>query len=611
MTIRRILKASAALPVVALLMLAGCGGGGGSAMAPPGTGTGMQPGTGTDMQPAPLEPARSAPSLGSQYSSEPARTYTPTVASVRDDQVSTAPFVSSIQRNAAGGFDIVYQDGMEQITVSVLPEHCQGNWAGCAIPADQNGRRYWFWSWTNPDSLGEPYEFKFLEASAFQADDGAGTFRRAFFVFGLETPASDVPATGEAIYGGRMHGWAHRTSEPGSGARQRYWGRVRLVANFDMSQLNGRIFSIQGTAPGEPSSARVSWPTSRFTITNGQISNGQFTATLTGADDDPTVPDAESVRGFVGSIVAKFYGPKADEFGGAITAMRDLQGTDNDRQFLGFVAGSKLAPRMLGSAAFATRVSRRFGDQETVLLADDGMATVVRTASGWNVTVGGRTFALSDSAFNADPRFPGAYFDEDNSGARYLGSVQGGFGPNSNFDHLDVKLWSGSEPGITDPNNVSSFVFLLHGNWTPAGGLPASGTGEYSGEMWAREWPSDQAVSSGSAAATVFRGDASMSADFGTASVTGTFSNLAQRPGNSRTYTSVNGGATFNAVIANDNTLSASDLAGTGALSGYQNGRVSGAFFGPTGEEMGGVYDAESPTENRIISGYFATRKDQ
>ena len=102
-----------------------------------------------------------------------------------------------------------------------------------------------------------------------------------------------------------------------------------------------------------------------------------------------------------------------------------------------------------------------------------------------------------------------------------------------------------------------------------------------------------------------------MTANFGTASVTGTFSNLAQRPGNSGTYTSVNGGATFSAAVANDNTLSASDLTGTGALAGYQNGRVSGAFFGPAGEEMGGVYDAEDSTSNRVISGYFVTRKDQ
>ena len=130
------------------------------------------------------------------------------------------------------------------------------------------------------------------------------------------------------------------------------------------------------------------------------------------------------------------------------------------------------------------------------MLADDGMAAVVRTASGWNVTVGGRTFAVSDTDFASDPRFSYAYFDEDNSGVRYLESVQRGFRSNSNFDHLDVKLWSHSEPGFTDPNNVASFVFLLHGDRTPAGGLPASGTAEYSGTTWAREWPSDQAVGS-------------------------------------------------------------------------------------------------------------------
>ena len=102
---------------------------------------------------------------------------------------------------------------------------------------------------------------------------------------------------------------------------------VRLVANFDMSRLTGQIYSISGTAPGERSSASVSWPTSRFTITNGRISNGQFTATLTGVDSDSNVLGrSESVRDFSGSIVANFYGPNADEVGGAITATRNLTG---------------------------------------------------------------------------------------------------------------------------------------------------------------------------------------------------------------------------------------------------------------------------------------------
>ena len=613
MKLDALLKSAKVLPLFALLVAYGCSGGGsgGTASVPPA----MQPGTGTGMQPAPLEPARSAPGLGDLFSSEPARTYTPVATSLVEDysastaELSTTPFVSSIERNASGGYDIVYQDGAEQLTVSVLPEHCQGNWRGCEIPADQNGRRHWFSSWTNPDSLGEPYEFKFLEASFFTMSDGSGTQRRSMFVFGIETPASDVPATGEAVYIGRMRARAYRTSEPGGRIRQRYRGYVRLVANFDMSQLNGRIISIQGTAPGEPSSARVSWPTSSFAITNGQIANGQFTADLTGMDSDSAVPDAESVRGFVGSIVAKFYGPNADEFGGTLTASRDLQGTDNDRQLHGFVVGTKLAPRVLGTAASAAGIRRRFGDQETVLIVDDGMATVERTANGWTVTVGGQTYSVPDTAYHSNPSFPYMYYYTDATGDRAFWTWTRGLQSTSRFDHFDVKGWGTGEPSGMNPT-VGDHVFLVHGNRTPQDAVPTSGTANYSGEMEAREFPSDQAVLTRDPAVVRYSGSADMTADFAASSVTGTLSLSRKQPGTRGQWTSASGGATFNAQISG-NGLTASDLTGTGDLAGYQNGTVRGSFFGPAAEEMGGVFDAEDTSGNRVISGYFGARKDQ
>ena len=88
---------------------------------------------------------------------------------------------------------------------------------------------------------------------------------------------------------------------------------------------------------------RVSWPTSSFSITNGQInSDGQFTATLTGMDDDSDVPLNESVRGFMGEIVGRFFGPNAEELGGAVNASRDVTGADDDRSLYGYIAVRQL-----------------------------------------------------------------------------------------------------------------------------------------------------------------------------------------------------------------------------------------------------------------------------
>ena len=646
MKLDALLKFSKVLPLFGLLIVYGCGGGSGttasvpSTMQPdtgtgmqpdtgtgmqpdtgtgmqPDTGTGMQPGTGTGMQPAPMEPARTAPGLGELFSSEPGRAYSTTIsATVLEDYASdtaellTDLFVKSITRNASGGYDIVYRDGSNDMTVSILPEHCGVN-AGCQIPADANGRTYWFWSstnYSNSNSLAGPGGFKFMEASGFAIYDGSTTQRRSYFLFGVETPASAVPATGEAIYAGNFSADGDRTGEPGRRARQRYYGRFRLVANFDMSRLDGEIFSIQGRAG---SSSRESWPTSKFTITNGRISNGQFTADLTGIDIDSvsSVPDAESVRGFLGSIVAKFYGPNADEVGGAITATRDLQGTDNDRQLYGYIVGSKLTPRVLGPAANVAGTTRRYDQGNSVVFADDGMATVERTANGWKVTVGGRTFDFADSDYLSDPRFQYSYTFTDASGLRVFWTWTNGFSSTSRFDHFDVKGWATSEPAGNNPT-VGDAVYLVHGNRTPQDAVPTSGTATYSGEMGAREYPSDQALFTTDPAVIRYSGSASMTADFAASSVAGTFSVSRKQLGLGGQYTAASGGATFNAQI-DGNGLTAGDLTGTGDLAGYQNGGVRGSFFGPAAEEVGGVFDAQDTSGSRVISGYFGAKKDK
>ena len=139
--------------------------------------------------------------------------------------------------------------------------------------------------------------------------------------------------------------------------------------------------------------------------------------------------------------------------------------------------------------------------------------------------------------------------------------------------------------------------------------MPASGSATYSGEFSAQEFPSDQAVTSRSGAVTYIWGSATLTADFASSSVAGAFGDMRKRAGNSGTSTAASGGATFNAQI-NDNRLAASDLTGTGDLAGFRNGAVRGAFFGPAAEEAAGVFDAADGSANRVLSGYFGTKKD-
>ena len=92
-----------------------------------------------------------------------------------------------------------------------------------------------------------------------------------------------------------------------------------------MRSLEGEIFDVEGTERYSGAAPpRQSRPTSCFTITDGKIENGQFTATLTGDDsaDEATVSSFDSVRGIIGTITVRFFGPNAEGLGGAVSASR-------------------------------------------------------------------------------------------------------------------------------------------------------------------------------------------------------------------------------------------------------------------------------------------------
>ena len=554
------------------------------------------------------------PTLADSFVNDLNREYVPSTATIKRDFVADATTltdefaVTSIRRTTAGGYRIAYRIGTDAGAAEILPEHCDPN-IGCQVTNSPDGRTYWFWNFTPGSQLNVPNGYSYVNRGGFiveERDTNLSNNYRTYWIFGVNTPAAAMPTRGEAFYTGWFRADAYRKGVTSSQFRQRYDGVMQLVANFDMSSLNGRIFHVRISQPG--SNTRLPQPTSSFSIAGGQINNGQFTATLTGSDSDPTVPFVESVRGFMGQIVGRFFGPNADEYGGTVSADRDAPGTDDDLNLAGIVVGARHNPRLLGSAALMAGVRRDIPNNTTALIADDATAAVERTADGWAVTVGGRTFAFDDTDFSADSRFSTAFYVSDSDGDRYLWTYTSGLTRPTRYEHFDVKGWNLSIPNQNNANTADQ-AYLVHGNRTPETAIPASGTATYSGGFSAQEHPSDQAVSTRDAAVTYFWGSAVLTADFASSSVAGTFSDMRKRPGNSGTSTAANGGATFNAQI-NGSRLTASDLMGTGDLAGYRNGAVRGAFFGPAAEEAAGVFDAADGSANRVLSGYFGTKKD-
>lgn len=625
----------AALPVFVLaLILSGCGGGGGSGSHMDeidGMTGGTDPGAGGG---GPV-----VPTLAEVYSSDTApdqqlgvvhvgllRDYASDIT-ISDDLTTLDDMpvsVAAIRRNAGGGYDITYRlekgnslpvpvDPAEvgnETTITFLPEHCDEVEEWCHIPADEDGLSFDFWTWGTPIPGGGQLDLTtdwtyFSSKHTSVADDAPQPLsQRNLFVFGLATPMASIPL-GEATYNGEISSHAYRmnTAQSINDNRQRFWGTMRIVANFDMSTLDGEIYNVRNTQPGEPSSRRESRPTSSFSITNGQITDNQFTATLTGLDSDPNVPFNESARGFMGHIVGMFFGPNAEELGGVVAASRDVPGTDNDLNLYGAFGASQFGPaKTLGSEGLLAGLQRNFTASTSSLREDDGMATVERTGTGWSVTVDGRTVDFLESDYDHTEE---SYVRDTADGQAYLWTLTRGFGKTAEFNHFDVKGWAFGGLDSSD-EEVWTRDYIAHGDHTPDSAMPTGGTATYAGRLEGAEFPSDDAIGSGSR--TRYLGDMTLTADFAADGVAGEFSNLNIRVGGG-SYSSSAGGANFNATI-NGNLFTATDLNGTGALAGYQNGNVRGAFFGPAAEEAAGVFDANDQTGNKLLTGYFGTTKN-
>ena len=362
----------------------------------------------------------------------------------QSSELSADFFVESIRRNAGGEYVIDYViDGTEE-EITLDTGDCGSS--GCEFLV--NGRRTFFWSWTRDDDdpsiedgLGE---FQYMASLGFAHYSPMDLQARTWFVFGVRT--EDLPM-GTATHHGRFFSWSFETANSAWSRRQYVSGTMRLVANFDMRALEGRIIRIRGRQP-EESTSYSTWPTSSFAITEGRIVNGQFTATLTGLDSDPTTPFDESVRGFMGHILGEFYGPNAEEVGGVVTATRDVAGTADDRVLHGFIGGRK-TDRLTGVTdleALWTAVDLDYQAGSATVLTAVERPTVESTADGYTITyiVDGQTqtLELRESDFGSN-----------------VNSLLG----TSRYERrkrTDPIIYSGTKLGLLKELVVSSVVFV-------------------------------------------------------------------------------------------------------------------------------------------------------
>ena len=533
----------------------------------------------------------------------------------RGTGLTTDFFVKSISRNTSGEYVVNYVLGGVDEQVVIPLDNCP---RGCR--ATVNGRTFGLYGETNDDDdmattedgLGE-FDYMAAHSAFYQPEDTEGGVR---WVFGVKNA---VLPMGAATYHGRLFGDSWLTTDPNSDERQLVSGTVRIVANFDMRALEGRIYRIRGSEPGDR--ARTVWPTSSFTLTNGRIVNGQFTATLTGVDSDPNTPLDESVRDFIGHVLGEFHGPNAEELGGVVSATRDVAGTVDDRVLTAYFVSRKI-DRLTGvndREALSSGVDRDFEADSTTLTAIE-RPTVEATADGYRITYmldgQAQTIEFGESDFGSNPASGGSAtrYDKEQDGLDYLlwdvtrafagrRSFMGRFRP----EHFDVFALSPIRRDASDDPLLVRRAYILYGNRTAD--MPTTGTASYAGRLRGYEWPTDQAVPSSDPSHKLYRGDLDLSANFESAAVTGSVTLLESRPNSpGGTYAPVSGGLSFNATVSG-NSLSATDLSGSGNLAGYSGGRVDGAFYGPGAAEVAGVFDATDPARHKALIGYFGGQK--
>ena len=523
----------------------------------------------------------------------------------RDRELGTALgtvlFVKSIRRNANGEYVVDYVlDGADgQVTIPNDSAHCST--ISCRVTED--GRTFLFWARTDGEDRSRQDgldEFEYLAAHILSSR------HRTWFVFGVRN--ADLPL-GTATYHGKFEASSWSATDRDLAMRQRLLGTMRIVANFDMRALNGRVYQVSGTPVG--GGAYSPWETSSFMLTNGRIVDGQFTATLTGVDSDPNPSLSKSVKYFMGDVLGEFYGPNAEEVGGVVTATRT--GTTDDRVLNGHIAGRK-TDRLTGvtdSEALLTGVDRNHEADSTTLTAVE-RPTVETTDDGFRITyvVDGQTqtVELNEDDFGAIRHL--SYSKKADGTETRFTSRTSSFTRSRLFtsfrpEHFDVSSWGIYHHDSSDKITSSSYSHWIYGSRTMD--MPTSGTASYAGSLSVAEWPSDKAVSTVDSSFTWYRGDLSLTADFGGSTVVGNSGNLDTRPGRGD-WVRASGGLSFNATI-NGNGLSANDLSGSGVLAGYGGGRVDGAFYGPGAAEVAGVFKATHDTDNKLVTGYFGGQK--
>lgn len=608
--LRAVRGLSTAASVAGAISLAGCGGGG-TASVKPDMMTPMTPTT-------PTTPALIVPTRMTASGANPiyARSSSDTIATLLPDPNRRFAPVSA--RSRTDGFHVtaIASDGNNGFVVTYVVEgqertiHFEAD--GYATPdarfdyytETEDGGRFWlgsrYGSFSGNEKNQGSQDFEYLDTY----DSGvhtADTTNRQFLTFGARTDAANLP-TGSATYVGSFRAENHAAEYSNLSTRAHMWGSWSLTADFSASTLQGKIGSVRVRGPGESYYRYLPYTTS-FRVENGQIVDGQFTASVSGVDSNRSTPEDRTLRGFEGDILGEFYGPAAEEAGGVMRALR----TSDNRVIVGSFVG-KRAPEFdpsvpEGDLSVSSVAVDRDWVASTVEATDTAEVTAIESdgASGFHVTyrvdgVERRVHFEGQISHNSVDGFllgerdaHGLYFLEDQTGS-FLGTPE--------FDHFNVLDWG--VVTLTNDGTAASTRrgFVVYGAATESTDLPA-GTATYEGRAHVQAWLPDSPANSTRIDGS---GRLTLNADFAAGTVGGAIDQL-DIPDSPLTRVAVENGQIRGSELS-------ADL--RGAQSGTTfDGNLAGRFFGPQAAEVGGVLEGThaGPTATTVVQGWFGGTK--
>jgi len=558
-------------------------------------------------------------------------------------------YIKTISSDGNNGFHVTYVVVEEERTVHF--KETDYNAEGYFYATEVEDVQYYLWSFTDSyhgaeKNMGSP-RYRYVDLGGFGGSHSAeeNSEDRVYISYGARTGTSDLPV-GSATYTGILDAETHLKTDPGQAHREDMKGILRLTANFEDSTLDGMILGIRARTRNQNNDDWNAWEalpdTTHFEIDDGRIVGGQFTAGLTGVDENSGAELENSVRGYEGNVLGEFYGPKAEEVGGVLSASRD------DRVITGVFAGTQSEP----GAEPQTGLNESTADPVYAMTADDTYEVLSDGGSRFapiTSTLRRDRYELSstldDDAYIKETWIDGdaiggpgtlhvtyvangeehmirltaadyrnEYFEEetDGGGGVSLWTLTGSFEDDSESEYQYLHAY-GFQRWMSD---LSHRHHLTFGARTDPDNLPAGGA-IYDGRISADSYPQNNPSSD---LRVRVRGNLSLMADFDDATLKGTvlkISTQGEGDSNRSPMAETTSLVISNGQIANGQftaTLTGMDTDNSTPLDqsvrGFE-GNVLGEFYGPAAEEVGGVFSATREEDNLVAIGSLYGRKQQ